>query len=494
MQEKIKLFIKKWYKKKRFYAVLIIVALVIFIVAKPKVDNNVSVGEVKLQDLESTVLATGDITSNTDLSLSFNSSGVVRGLKVQVGDKVYAGSILATLDSGSAYGSLLSAQGALASAKAKYQQVLDGASSEEVRVAEVALENAKKSFSVENARRKLFSDDLVALPQDEKQSSTPPVISGIYSGTDAGEYRLYFSSTLDSVRYSGLELGKTDTDELPKPLGTKGLLVSFPEKDYLSSDSWKVSIPNKSGQNYTANLNAYNAAVSEADSLIAARQADLDLKKAKASSADLELAQAEVLSAEGQVQSAQAKYEDTIIRAPASGTITEVNIKLGELALSQEKAIVLQDVENLYIEADINEANITKLILGQQVSFSLDSFGPGRKFQGEVIHIDPGATTDDGIVNYKIKVAIKDIDAQIKPGMNADISILINKKENILVAPRLALVEHDGKTYIRIITDEKRKKYIEQEVETGLEGDGNLVEITSGVNEGDKIAILSKTL
>ena len=139
-----------------------------------------------------------------------------------------------------------------------------------------------------------------------------------------------------------------------------------------------------------------------------------------------------------------------------------------------------------------------KLKPKQKVSFTIDSFGKGVLFEGEVIHIDPSATITDGIVNYKIKISINKTDSGVgklvKPGMNADIKILIDQKPQVLVVPMLAIVEKDNKKYLNIITDEKLNKYILREITTGIEGDGNLIEVTSGVSAGEKIAIISQAL
>src|SRR5690606_24343916 len=118
-----------------------------------------------------------------------------------------------------------------------------------------------------------------------------------------------------------------------------------------------------------------------------------------------------------------------------------VNFKLGELAEAQREAIVLQDVDNLYLEANINEANIIKIKPEQDVIFSIDSFGPGVLFDGVVTHVDPGASIEDGIVNYKIQISISDPDNRIRPGMNANLKVLIDKKYNVLVVPKLSLLE-----------------------------------------------------
>ena len=107
-------------------------------------------------------------------------------------------------------------------------------------------------------------------------------------------------------------------------------------------------------------------------------------------------------------------------------------------------------------------------------------------------HVDPGATTTDGIVNYKINSSIISNEKEIRAGMNADISILAAEKDHVLVIPKASIVTHDGKMFTNVITDKKRKKYEEREISVGLTGDGNLIEAKSGIGEGEDIAIISK--
>lgn len=514
VMQTIKNFFQKWARRKRFYVFIVLVAVILFLIFKPKVDTTTSVDTVKLQNLESTVLASGEITSNTDLALRFNTSGVIKSMRVKVGDKVTSGQILATLDGGTAYGSLTRAEGALKVAQAKYQKLLAGNSNEEINLAEVALQNAEidlentknqQNLLVENARKNLLNGDLEAVVQNNVSDTTAPTISGTYSGVNEGSYTIttYDTGAGKYFSVSGLSTGGGPVNtSYGVPLGTDGLYITFPTNLSSSSNNlWKVNIPNKESSSYLANLNAYNSAldtrsktIASAEALVNSKKAELLLKKAKARTFEIDLAEAEVLGAQGDVQSAQAVYENTILRAPAEGTIIKVNYKLGEVAEVAKEAVVLQDIESLYLEANINEANIVKIVLGQEVTFTVDSFGPNVPFTGKVIHIDPGATVNNGIVNYKIKIAIDDeaLASGIKPGMNADLKILINKKDNVLVVPILALVEREDGMYLRIVTNVKNKAYEERKVEVGMKGDGNLIEILSGANAGESFILVNK--
>jgi multidrug efflux pump subunit AcrA (membrane-fusion protein) len=138
--------IKSWSLTKKIIYGIIIIALAFsgYMIFKPK-DNsaNITTDTAKIINLKQTILATGQVTSNTDLNLSFFSSGIVRSLKVKVGDEVKTGQVLATLDQANELASLTQARGSVAAAKAKYQRILDGASSEELQLARIALENAK---------------------------------------------------------------------------------------------------------------------------------------------------------------------------------------------------------------------------------------------------------------------------------------------------------------------------------------------------------------
>jgi HlyD family secretion protein len=195
------------------------------------------------------------------------------------------------------------------------------------------------------------------------------------------------------------------------------------------------------------------------------------------------------------VASAQAVYENTIVRAPADGTITRIAVKLGELVAPQQTIVVLQDIGNLYLEAYVNEANIARIAMGQTVTFTLDAFDQQQEFSGKISMIDLGSTLISGVVNYKITAAIDTIEG-IKPGMTANMTVQISQKDNVLVIPSRAIVKDDafpGKDFIRVITNSKRKTFVNKEIVKGMEGDAGLIEIQSGLTEGEEIVVFIQT-
>lgn len=492
----VKNFVKKYSKKKRAWALLIIVVVFLVYLFKPTSTTQTIVTDTaRVIDLKQTVLATGQVTSNTDLSLSFNSSGIVKSLRVKVGDKVKKGDVLATIDQGSQLAALTQARGALLAAQAKYKKIIEGG---DVALAQVVLDQTKSTQEtlVKNAYSKLLNSTPQALPLKGTNDYAAPVITGTYHLNKEGtiNVKTYLSTNGGSgFNLSGLVVGSgTVATTTPQPLGNSGLYITFPSTVDANVSEWVITIPNTKAPDYLTNYSAYKASLAQSESEITQRTAELAVKKAQAGGSDIDLANAEIVSAQGQVQAAVSKFEDTQLRAPADGTITSIDIKLGELSEVQKPIITLQDISNLYIEAKINESSIANVKLGQKVSMTFDAFGSSKVFNGSVVHVDPSAITSDGIVNYKVKSSIDNLDPSIRTGMNADISILTAEKDGVVVIPKAALVFNDGKIFANVITDKDDKKYAPQEVTIGLTGDGNLIEITSGLSDGQVIAIVSK--
>jgi RND family efflux transporter MFP subunit len=397
------------------------------------------------------------------------------------------------------------ARGRVLSAQARYQRVLDGSSNEEIAIAQINLDSAKRDLEntkriqenlVSSARRALYSSGLIASPANSFAYSGSPTIGGSYSGTSEGVYRISVDSGSSGyVSFSGLENGRAVvSDTIPQPLGTKGLTIIFPTQALTPGAVWEVSVPNKNGASYVANANAYaNAlttsenAISAAEDRVASREAELALKRAAARQSDIDAALAEVITAQAGLEEAQAVLEKTVLRAPADGTITAVDIKLGQVAQALTQAMILQDISNLYLEAEVGESNIPLLSVGLPVSIEFDALRSGKIVYGTVSSIDPAATVNNNIVSYKIKSLLQQ-NEQIRPGMTATMVITALSKNGALVLPGRVIQEDNGEFFVEKLVRTKRKeKLIRQVVTIGIRADGNLVEILSGLAEGEKV-------
>ncbi len=487
--------------KKKFIIILVALLVGLFFILKPKTSSkDVTVIPVENRTLISTVKASGKVTSVVDLELSFKKSDLVETVNVSVGEKVKKGQILATLKNQSEQGMVTQARGALA-------RILEGATTEEEKIAEVLLENAQidlanvqktQERNIRNAQRTLLSSSLQARPKSSLADQTvpSPTVFGSYTGETEGSYLVtVYPSTGGYAFYTSGLASITGSVSASNTISiNNGLSLQFPVNFNLGSNTtWTIDIPNKESLLYTTNLNNYESvkvaaetAIASAQALVLQRQAELALKKSNPRSSD-------VLSAQGQLQNALGTLENTIIRAPASGVVTKVALKPGELAQSLEPVIVIQHVSKLYVEANINESNIISVQEGQPVEFTIDAFGGTRVFKGTVTQVDLAPTIKDGIVNYKIKASLDENDPMVKSGMNANLIITTGVKENVIAISGAALVKKDNKVFIKKIIDSKKKTYSEVEVTTGTTGDGNMVEIKSGITVGDFVALIEKS-
>ncbi|HAO64745.1 TPA: hypothetical protein DCQ44_02055 [Candidatus Taylorbacteria bacterium] len=304
-----------------------------------------------------TATSTGNSSSTQNLSLGFLAGGRIKTVSVKAGDQVKKDQVLATLDAGSASGAVTQAGAAYKSAQANYNKVTNGATGPTIDVAKAAVNTAKINLEqvtnqqetlVTNARRKLYSDSLIAQP-DSTAIVDNPIITGTFNGAEPGDYYLFFDNfNFNYIRFGGIERGTADFSQFSKPLGTLGLQITFPNgsKSHTQNDSWIIHIPNKDGGNYTANLNAYQLALQTKEQMVASAQTTLDQANANLASTissarpeDVAAAQAQMQNAAGAFQIAEAAYKNTIITAPADGTVISVAITPGQIAVPNAPAI-----------------------------------------------------------------------------------------------------------------------------------------------------------
>ena len=353
-------FLKRIIKQKRTWVILGVILIILGYLIFKQTDNSKKVSSEKAAytDLKQTILATGQVTSQTDLSLSFNSSGVVKSIKVKVGDSVKAGTILATLDQGAQLANLTSARGALASAQARLTRTVEGASSEEITLSKIAVTNAKQNYEdvkstqqtlVQNAYYNLLNSTPEARPKDGTGDYIAPIISGNYNLGKEGTIKLvsYYSAGGSSFSATGLTEGTGTANSITsQPIGDSGLFIKFPSTTNININDWVIEIPNKKASNYLQNYNAYQAAlkgqaqaVSLATSDLDQARATLNAKQAAARPEDVAIAKAQVDSAQGALEIAQTAYNNNFIYAQADGVITVVNAKVGEISIMNQKAI-----------------------------------------------------------------------------------------------------------------------------------------------------------
>jgi HlyD family secretion protein len=505
---------------------ILTIFLVWFFFIREPLDQSIQTAKVVRKNIKKTVLTTGQVVSATDLSLSFQSSGVVRTLNVVEGQKVRAGNVLATLDQTSARASLESARGALTQARANYEKIKAGATEADIAVsqsavdsAEATLENAKQTLI--NQISKSYNDTYTAVISSTNilfsspQSNSPQFsISGtVQTNTQAvtaiNQERVTINSMLDDWKKKISSLNESSMDSLTNLSLDNLTLTSNYLSNVLSLLNNYTQVTSGGSQttvttyvsavssakttidaSYTT-LTSYNQSVKSATYSMAQAEASLKLKKTSARQEDVQIALAQVQSAEGNFNSAQAVLNNTMIIAPASGTITEVKMKLGEQATAMAGVIKLLDVGRLHTEAQVSEADIASVLVGQVIDNTFDALGPDRHFQSKVSTVNPASTLVSGVVNYKVTGSLENI-PEIKPGMTSNMTILVSEIQSAIVVTSSSIINKDGKKYVRVILDPKKKTYEEREISVGLFADGGEVEVLGGLTEGEEVVTFVK--
>ncbi|MEA3450090.1 MAG: efflux RND transporter periplasmic adaptor subunit [Patescibacteria group bacterium] len=198
--------------------------------------------------------------------------------------------------------------------------------------------------------------------------------------------------------------------------------------------------------------------------------------------AEIALARSRLTSASVTLTEAQNDLDEATIISPIDGQVVELNYKVGDIIVDNDDPVaVILNSETLFIEVNIEEADVSDLKLGQKATATFDALDE-LKLSGEVSFISlTSETNNNGIVTYKVRVAIENPDEQqIREGMTTYIDFISGGVENVLVAPVSAVRNVDGKPSAQLVTGEWVP------VVTGFT-DGKNVEIISGVGVGDKI-------
>ncbi|OIO46463.1 MAG: hypothetical protein AUJ31_01660 [Parcubacteria group bacterium CG1_02_39_15] len=526
-------------QKRTIFPLILAVLLLVFGIYQgffKKTEPIVKFSEVTRGNVVQEVTETGQVKKGEEINLSFKSAGKVEKIYVEEGEKVEAGDPLAKLKTDDLAIQLQEAKAALALAQAKLDKLLAGATSEEIQKAKTALSNAKiasqnanqnledikaqaeenlnaayenaknaledaylKAYNAQNVadliQRTYFtgSDQEGLKVKENKEKiieATSQIKSSLKGDTEStliqtkeklseiSEALKIIRETCQSPTYSGI-VSSTDKSSLDTQRGYINTTLTNITTSYQTITSTKLA--------NEANINTAQSQVSTAEGAVIAAEDELALIIAYPRQEDIQLNKAQVEQAEAQVQVLENQIRDATLRSPVEGQVVKVNKQEGELVqpMLQDVAIVLLPVAPFEVEADIYEEDVVKVEVEDPVDISLVAF-PSRIFKGKVISINPGQKIVEGVVYYEVTITFEETPEGLKPGMTADLVIKTALKENVLTVPEDAIQKKDDKTIVGVLEEGKVK---EKEVEVGLRGNNDLIEIISGLEEGEKVIL-----
>ena len=265
--------------------------------------------------------------------------------------------------------------------------------------------------------------------------------------------------------------------------------------------------------NLISELNAQKASLASAQSSLNYQQSNFERYKTlyekglvsadEYESARLQYEQSkqQVAQSRESVQRAQTNLGYATITSPIDGVVLSKAVEEGQTVAASfntpELFTIAQDLTNMRVIADIDEADIGGVKEGQRVSFTVDAF-PDDKFEGSVTQVRQQATTESNVVTYEVVISAPNNDLKLKPGLTANVTIFTLEKNNVLVVPSKALRFQPNEALLQ--KDEKVEDcegpfkvwtkegnvFKAHKVETGTTN-GVLTEITGGIAAGTEV-------
>ncbi len=162
-----------------------------------------------------------------------------------------------------------------------------------------------------------------------------------------------------------------------------------------------------------------------------------------------------LISLKNKLVDLEEKLKDYYVYAPFSGRIANFDVKVGDLINSGTILGVLIGNQKI-AEISLSEVDIANVKIGQKAILTFDAL-PDTKIEGEVIEINPLAETEQGVVNYKLKIALKNNNEKIKVGMSVEAEIITDKKENVILVPNSAIKQDKEGKYVEVVLLDKRE-------------------------------------
>lgn len=212
-------------------------------------------------------------------------------------------------------------------------------------------------------------------------------------------------------------------------------------------------------------------------------------------------AKEQVVSAKEEVQRAQTNLGYATITSPIDGVVLSKSVEEGQTVAASfstpELFTIAQDLTNMQVVADVDEADIGDVKEGERVSFTVDAY-PDDTFEGEVKQVRQEATTTNNVVTYEVVISAPNADLKLKPGLTANVTIYTAERKGVLSVPSKALrftpqKETVGKMKIVDAANAKNKVWtiegnsiVAHKVNIGMT-DGTNTQIVGGIAEGTKV-------
>ena len=402
------------------------------------------------------------------VNISPKSPGLLADLNVEQGDTVKQGQIIARMDNSEIKMRILQYQANLAQAKAQLAESEAGSRPEEIAQAKARVDQAQAQLAIIRDGNRLQEIQQAQAQVDSAKASVALTQSRVKRYQDLAKDGAISQDSLEQY-VSENSKAKANLEEAQRRLS---LL--------------KVGNRNQDIQKQAAIVN----------------QEKEGLRKLENGNRPQEIARlkAAVASAEAQLKQQQVQLEDTIIRAPFSGIVTQRYATVGGYVspaisassnASATSTSIVALAKGLEVLANVPEVDISQIKQQQKVEITIDAY-PEEVFQGQVRLIAPEAVVDQNVTSFQVRVAIKTGAEKLRSGMNvSEVTFLGNNIKDALLIPQELIVTQKGKTGVWLLGEKNKPQF--RLVTIGANID-NQIQVLDGLKAGDRVFIdLPKT-
>jgi len=430
--------------------------------ATPKLDVAELTVPVQSQDVTLRITASGKVVPVQSVNLSPKTSGRLAQLRVEQGDRVEQGQIIARMDDADIQAQLTQTRANLAQAQAQLAQARAGSRPEEIGQAKARLAQAEAQLSQARA------------------GSRVEEIAQAKAQVDAAAARVNLTASRVQRNRNLYQQGAISQDKL----------------DEVLADDRSARAALQEAQRRLAQLQNGSRSEEIAQRQAAVSEARQALQQLQNGSRPEEIAQAEaaVDAAVGQLQAVQVQLRDTMIRAPFSGVITQKYATEGAFVTpttsasntaSATSSSIVAIARGLEVLAQVPEVDIGQIKQRQQVEIIADAY-PDQVFKGHVRLISPEAVVEQNVTSFQVRVAIDTGKNELRSGMNVDVTFLGEALQDALVVPTVAIVTEKGKTGVLIPDQTNKPQFRPVTIGPSIE---DQTQILSGLKEGDRVFI-----
>ncbi len=454
--------------------------------------------------LVATVNAAGNIAARAETTLTFRTTGKVTAMHVQEGDRVEAGQVLMELDTTDLELDVAKARLSLATAEAQLAKTKAGPTAAEMAAAQASLESARENLAKVQAgstqAQLAAAEAALKATQDSYrrlvEKPDPSEVEQARLKLDQAKNSLWAAQNQRDAT-CGQSNSSPQCDSAKAQVANAEVAVRIAEIAYQQAQepATAAEIQNAAAQVQRAQDELDQLRNSPTAAELAAAEAQV--KQAESQLAkltngptpeDLAIAEAQVEQARLSLQQAERRLEEAKLVAPFAGTVVAVNYREGEYVSTSQPAVTLADLSTLEIEVPLAEMDVARVAPGQEVEIVLDAL-PDVTLQGRVTYVAPVATIVQGVVNYPVKIQIENPDPAVRPGMTAGVSIIVERREDVLMVPNRTVRAAGRQRAVEVLY---QGQVIQVPVTLGMSND-TMTEVVNGLKEGDQVVLRGTT-